>query len=148
MCGRRPFVSPLDVATDELIEIVSVFTLCSGVEELGVGLATRRAARVWVGLLNLDWSASDLVHSWCSRRLLVPDITARRSCRLCTSDEHSLNRRLVSSLLFDQLGIDYAVNVCSEANVVGSGEREVEVRLRVGVAIVYRHLGAAMVADL
>ena len=73
---------------------------------------------------------------------------AQRSCRLCRCDEHSLNRRLVPKILFDQLGIDYAVTVRGEANVVGSGEREVEVRLRVGVAIVYRHLGAVMVADL
>ena len=50
--------------------------------------------------------------------------------------------------LFDQLGIDYAVTVRGEVDVVGSGEREVEVCLRVGVAIVYRHLGAVMVADL
>ena len=50
--------------------------------------------------------------------------------------------------LFDQLGIDYALTVRGEADVVGSGEREVEVRLRVGVPIVYRHLGAVVVADL
>ena len=36
---------------------------------------------------------------------------------------------------------------CGEANVVGSGEREVEVRLRVGVAIVSRHLSAVVVAN-
>ena len=101
-----------------------------------------------MGLLNLDRSASDLVHSRCSWRLMVPNITARRSCRLCRSNEHSLNRCLVPNALFNQLVIDYAMTVCGEADVVGSGEREVEVRLRVGVAIVYRHLGAVMVADL
>jgi hypothetical protein len=80
--------------------------------------------------------------------LLVPNTTARRSCGFCRSNEHSLNQCLAPSALFDQLGIDYAITLCGEANVVGSGEREVEVRLRVGVAIVYRHLSAVMVADL
>ena len=48
-------------------------------------------------------------------------------------------------ILFDQLGIDDAMTVRNEADVVGSGEREVEVRLRVGVAIVDRHLRAVVV---
>ena len=46
MCGRRPFVNLLDVATDKIIEIVFAFALRSGVEELGVGLVTRRATLV------------------------------------------------------------------------------------------------------
>ncbi len=50
--------------------------------------------------------------------------------------------------LFGQHGIDYGVTVWGEADVASSGEREVEVRLRVGVAIVYRHLGPVVVTDL
>ncbi len=68
---------------------------------------------------------------------MVPNTTTRRTFRLCRGDEQSLNRYLVPKLLFDRLGIDYAVTVPSESNVVGSGKREVEVHLLVGSALIY-----------
>ena len=40
---------------DESIEIAFTFTQHPGVEVLGVGVVTREAAGVWVGLVGLDW---------------------------------------------------------------------------------------------
>ena len=63
----KTFCKPTRRGERQNVESVSAFALRSGVEELGVGLVTRRATRIWVGLLNLDWSASDPVVRYAHR---------------------------------------------------------------------------------
>ena len=63
----KTFCKPTRRGERQNVESVSAFALRSGVEELGVGLVIRRATRIWVGLLNLDWSASDPVVRYAHR---------------------------------------------------------------------------------